>query len=118
MAIKPQFDTAFGFAEGPAAVTEGGKVGYINRKGEMVIRPQFEVGNPCGEGLWYERPRDFSGGLAAVRVAGKWGYIDRTGRVVIEPRYDCAQRFSEGLAVVGSRMGLVTRMGYIDEECA
>jgi len=54
----------------------GGKLGYINRSGKIVIEPQFD---------WAE---DFHMGLAAVEVGGKWGYINKIGKMVIEPQFD------------------------------
>jgi hypothetical protein len=54
---------------------QAGNYGYVNKKGLLVIKPQFsEVQN-------------FSQGLAAVKVGDNWGYIDKTGKVVIKPQY-------------------------------
>ncbi|MEJ1933162.1 WG repeat-containing protein, partial [Nostoc sp. NIES-2111] len=60
-----------GFSEGLASVkTESGKWGFINRQGNIVIKPQFdEVSN-------------FSFGLARVRIGKKYGYIDKYGKYV------------------------------------
>jgi len=75
--IDPQFDGAYNFSEGLAAVKVGDKWGYIDKTGKIVIDPQF---------YWAD---SFSEGLALVRVGeikpGKWGYIDNTGRYVWEP---------------------------------
>lgn len=49
-------------------VTSGGKWGYINEKGDLVISLQFD-------GADY-----FSYGLARVKTASKFGYIDPTGQ--------------------------------------
>ena len=49
------------FREGLALVKEGGKWGYIEKTGKMVISPQF---SECGQ---------FVEGLAAVKVGNKWG---------------------------------------------
>ncbi len=64
------------------------KKGIINKKGEYVIKPQFdEIG-------------DFSDGLARVKVDGKYGYVDYDGKMVVKPQFDIAEDFSEGLALV------------------
>ena len=65
------------------------KKGIINKKGEYVIKPQFdEIG-------------DFSDGLARVKVDGKYGYIDYKGEMVVKPNFVMADfYFSEDLAFV------------------
>lgn len=113
---------AFPFAEDMAAVNIGfsdtgsrsdGKWGYIDKRGKIVIRPQFDY----AEG--------FSEGLARIRIglvkAGKWGFVDKTGAVVIKPEYIQADDFRDGLArvYIGGRWGEVTpvggKWGFIDK---
>jgi outer membrane protein assembly factor BamB len=69
-------------------IKQYGKWGYINKKGDIVIEPQFDEADT------------FSEGSAPVRIGGKWGYINQTGIVVINPIYDEAGGFFEGLAAV------------------
>ena len=65
------------------------KIGYIDKAGEYVIKPQFS------------QARIFSEGLASVkRRDEKWGYIDKTGQMVIEPQFDWANPFKNGHASV------------------
>lgn len=79
-------------------VTRGGRTGYENRVGRIVIAPAYDW---AGE---------FREGLALVRVGDKWGFVDTAGKLRIPLRYDGASGFSEGLAAV--REG--PHMGYID----
>jgi len=108
---------------------DNGKWGYINRQGEVVIKPRFLVAGDFSDGLAaafrskdgngyinekgqlvFADPegcfctRPFSEGLAAFSVGTgrdeKWGFLDKTGKVVIEPKYVEAWDFSEGLARV------------------
>src|SRR5262249_33251803 len=67
---------------------QGGKWGYIDRAGRIVIPPQFDY-------AW-----DFSDGLGPVEVGLKKGYVDTEGGVVIKPQFRNALTFSEGLAAV------------------
>jgi len=78
---------------------EGGKFGYIDKTGKMVITPQFFIA------------QDFSEGLAAVRVEetvdSKFGYVNRSGNLVIGSRFNQAEPFSEGLAAVETSARIV-----------
>ncbi len=65
-----------------------GKWGYINGRGEVVIKPVYEKAGPFAEGF------------SRVALGGKWGYINDRGITVIAPSFDRAFDFSEGLAVV------------------
>lgn len=75
--IKPQFDDASEFSDGLAAVgiksgnLFGRDIGFINRKGEIVIPTQFELVHA-----------QFKCGLAYVQKDGVSGYINKTGKWV------------------------------------
>lgn len=94
----------------------GGKAGYIDRSGKVVIAPKFgDVYGPdggefhdgllkiaVGGGIYIDRTGkiaidrglyqggDFSEGLAAAtpKDRGKWGYIGPKGNFVISPRFE------------------------------
>jgi hypothetical protein len=94
------------FSEGlvPAIIGERREFGYVNKKGETVIRPQFKEAG------------DFSDGLAAVQIQeGTFGYIDKAGKFVIPPRFDGAKKFSEGFApvAIGSMWGFISINGRL-----
>ena len=78
------------------------KWGFINNKGKIVIKPQFDEADK------------FSEGLARVQIGLKSGYINSSGKFIIEPIYTFAFSFSEGLAVVGENMD--SRWFYIDHQ--
>jgi hypothetical protein len=76
------------FSEGLAAVKIGGKWGYIDQGGSLVIPPKFA-------GAWF-----FWEGLASVKLDERsplWGFVDRKGDVVIQPQFGMPLQFSEGL---------------------
>jgi len=79
------------FSEGLAAAEDKAshKFGYINTKGEFVIRPRFDAYLP-----------PFEGGFARIAKDGKIGYMDHTGEIAIQPQFLDADKFHEGLARV------------------
>jgi hypothetical protein len=118
--INPQYSVAGAFSpEGIAAVVDHAGWAYINRKGEVVIRP-FIVDNG---------PDYFQEGVARFIEKGKFGFFDRTGKVIIQPQFDFVGSFHEGLAVVcagcqkrkvgemnfweGGRWGYINKQGEI-----
>lgn len=98
--LDGEWEAAKDFSEGLAAVQTGGKWGFINTDGVLVIDPV------------YDGAFSFSEGLAAVRKGSRWGYIDKTGNTVIAFQYETTFAFSEGLAVYGE--GLY--YGYINNK--
>lgn len=81
-------------------VVEDGRWGYIDTRGAVVIRPQFE------------RAWRFAGDLALVRRGGLYGFIHRDGSFAIEPRFTDAWHFSGGLAPVE----LDTTWAFVDRD--
>jgi WG containing repeat len=90
-----------GFSEGLAKITVGGKSGFIDRSGNIVIKPQFS------------RAGRFAEGMAPVEINGAWGFIDRAGTIVIEPRFEWAFPFGEGRALVSmqGKWGFINSAG-------
>jgi hypothetical protein len=76
------------FSEGLLPIEINNKCGFINKKGQMVIKPK------------YDRAQSFSEGLAAVFTNGRWGFIDKNENMIIRPEFADANSFSEGLAIV------------------
>ncbi len=76
--------------------------GFVNKKGEIKITPQFsEVGN-------------FSDGFCAVANDNdKYGFIDKSGALVIPHQFDGAYKFINGYAVVksGEKYGVIDKKG-------
>lgn len=87
-------------ASGPLfKIEQGGKWGFIDKTGTVVINPKFD--NTAG----------FSEDMAAVLIDNKGGYIDKSGAVVIPARFDVAENFHDGMA----RVELNDKSGYIDK---
>ncbi len=78
------------------------KYGYLNWKGEIIIKPQFN------------NPTCFSEDLAGVSFDNnKWGVIDTNGNIIVPPTYDFVMRYSEGLASVklDGKWGFINKKG-------
>lgn len=89
-------------------VQKGGKYGYIDNTGKMVIEP-----------IYYSATR-FSDGLAMVVVEKSpnrflVGYIDKTGKIVVEPQFEGGAPFFEGLAMIkkNKKAGVINTKGEI-----
>lgn len=87
------------------------KVGFINVKGQEIIKPQFD---------WVG---DFSDGLCVVRNddskigTGKYGYIDTIGKVAIDFKFQYANNFENGRAKfeLDNLWGAIDKTGKIIE---
>ena len=84
--------------EGLIRIEEGGKVGFEDTDGNIVIP------------LEYDWAWDFHEGLVTVEKDGKWGYIDNKGHIVAPLEYDWAYSFCQGRAAVAKD----GKMGFID----
>ncbi|WP_248925916.1 WG repeat-containing protein [Paenibacillus hamazuiensis] len=90
------------FKEGLAAVRKDGKWGFIDRQGNFVIAPKYEIVFP------------FSEGLARFAINNKVGFINRSGEEVIEPKYTSASEFLNGMAhVEGDERGFINTKGEL-----
>jgi hypothetical protein len=112
-------------------VLVGGKVGYIDREGRLVLPARYEPAGmigidaismatpPDGMGYWQNRlvtwGRDFHEGRAAVRSGQDWQMIDAAGRELLDKPVDHIGEFQLGLAwfKVGGQYGLLDRAGQV-----
>jgi hypothetical protein len=76
--------------------------GFINKKGEVEIQPQFYNVYHFAEGLCPVQDED-----------GNWGYINKKGKLVIEYQFDKAYPFIDKIAVValGNFYGVIDAKG-------
>ena len=72
-------------------IQQGGKYGYIDTEGNILIEPIYEDARPFFEGL------------AAVRLHSEYGYIDNNGQTVIPFQFADALDFHDGKAAVGTK---------------
>ena len=84
MVIAPEYDHAWIFSEGLAAVVKDNKVGFINKDNELVIPYKFDYGYRT-----FNVDLVFEGGLSIMlNDKGACGLIDKVGNWVLEPVYD------------------------------
>lgn len=137
----PQAELVGCFIDGLAPMVTKGengefRLGYVNKRGKIVIQPQFATGYYFCEGLapvmnnggkwgfidkkgrWsippqFDEVHFFNEGLAPVKIGQKYGYIDKRGKMVIQPQFDKAFIFSNGLAQVenGGKWGFINPKG-------
>lgn len=111
IAIDFKFDYAFDFYNGIAVVISDGKVGYINKKGDYIIKPQFGKMKNYGYSFFRE-------GIAVANVGDsdnkKFVYIDQKGEIISQEYYDDAYPMSDGLAPVVKIQNGKNKYGYID----
>ncbi len=133
--IEPRFEEAFNFTDGRAAIKIGGKYGFIDEQGALVVPAEYDdaisfhegVGVVSKEGAYsyidasghplsentYDYAWPLKDGLGMVKVDGKFGYVDSRGSYILPPIADTTFGFSEGLAVVsvGGRFGYIDHLG-------
>lgn len=132
--IPCRFDYVGEFNDGLAIAITDSMYGYIDKKGEYLIKPiynlidhikygtseiSFRPYDPQKKQLFlaylkvksdtlynYDLPSiyNFSEGRAVYYEKGKYGYIDTEGNKVIKAQFAFAKNFSEGLAAVKVKM--------------
>lgn len=108
VAIAPRYLIAEPFGKGGmAAVVDKSGWHYINRQGQLVIRPViFDNG-----------PDPFSDGLARYQKDGKYGFFNASGAVVIPAQFEFAYPFVHGKAKVGEGCRLMSDGEHTQVEC-
>lgn len=105
IAIEAKYRRAWIFSDGIAAVQKDGNIGFINRKGEVVIPFQFPYyGNNLSSYV-------FKNGYCIVaNKKGKCGIINTKGEWVIEPEYEYIETFND--YVIATRAGVRCLIDY------
>jgi len=107
--VSPIYLKVKGFGDGLASFWDGLSWGFINRKGNVSIRPQF-----------YDVGEGFTEGLCPVRKnnEGNYGYINRKGIYELSPIYQLAWNFKCGMAlvVIDNQFYFINRKGKIITE--
>lgn len=108
------------FFEGLARFEENDKIGFIDIKGNVKIKPTLDFGSQQSARLMYfsEGLCIFEDGNSAPRdkygnFRGKFGYINKEGKAIIPAQFDYAGPFKNGNAIVsqGGNYGYINRAG-------
>ncbi len=110
MAIEPRYVMATAFSSGLAGVREeeGGKCGFIDKKGKTVIDFMYDEVGP------------FVDGVARAVLNGTLCYIDTSGLVILTASNTSADDFHEGLARIVNEdelFGVVDTSGKTVIDC-
>ena len=105
-------------------VQVGGKTGYVDGTGQLVITPQFNEAREFHEGraaICIGAPCRSSLLLLGPPEGALWGFIDASGRIVVAPQYPEVSDFHEGVASVctgdcGVKPTKPSSNGYIDKD--
>ena len=103
--VEAQYRRAWVFSEGIAAVQKNGHIGFINRKGEVVIPFRYPYhGNPLSSFVFDD------GHCIVADTTGKCGVINRKGDWIIQPKYDNIDAYEE--YVIASSAGVRKQLTY------
>lgn len=103
--VPAQYRRAWVFSEGLAAVQKNGQIGFINRRGDVVIPFRYPYhGNPLSEFIFKD------GHCVVADTTGKCGVINRKGEWIIQPKYDNIDAYDE--YVIASSAGVRKQLTY------
>lgn len=113
MIVKPMYDTIVPYCDGTYLVGAKGKVGIMNRSGQLLTPIKYEYIGIMSEGM------------AKIKLGNHMGYIDKNGKEVIPAKFPWPEwtdkvyesNFSEGLAMVYTEKNSDGhyKIGYIDK---
>jgi hypothetical protein len=92
------------FQEGLAKILVNKKFGYIDKTGQIVIKPQFESAE------------SFEEGLARIKLNNMWGLIDLTGQIIVNPQFDDLTKSLEDMYIVkiNDEIGILKKNGFYE----
>lgn len=103
--VPAQYRRAWIFSEGLAAVQKNGMIGFINRKGDVVIPFRYPYhGNPLSEFVFD------NGHCIVADTTGKCGVINRKGEWIIKPKYDNIDAYEE--YIIATSAGVRKQLTY------
>ena len=111
--IPAQYQRAWNFSEGIAAVYKEGLISFINESGELAFPTTFPIRYDLN---FDDIAFQFHDGLCIMRtIDGKWGMINLQGEWVVEPIYNSIDAPYHGYRRVfdGHHYGLIANNGTL-----
>lgn len=106
--VRPQFDFAWQFNCGLAAVVIKNKLGFINLNGTFVVPPQFPFNRKHYEASSFI----FNDGFCLIPDStGLVGLIDTTGKTILQPIFEEISEPVNGFRVVKKNGGMYGLLG-------
>ena len=106
--IKAEYDHAWLFSEGVAAVVKDNKIGFIDKDNNVVIPFQYPMYASYAPYTY----RFYNGYCKMTDEEGRCGLIDHSGKWVIEPKY---QRIKKPVFGKYRKVKLNDKWGLLDE---
>ncbi len=96
------------FVNGFSKITSNGKIGYINMKGEQIIKCIYD-----SYPTYYNSDGNFKEGLIRVKRDGFFGYCNEDGNEIIKCIYEDARDFTDEIALVvyQGKKGFINKYG-------
>ena len=110
--LEPTYDYLGGIYEGLSSFRENDKYGFIDIKGDVVIKPQFD---------WVD---EFSDGFCVIRNdnrelgSGENEFINKDGEIMFDKQFEYASKFENGKAKVqiGNEFVFINKVGEVIQE--
>lgn len=110
--IPAQYERAWNFSEGLAAVLKDGVVSFITPTGEPAFPRTFPIHYDDYSDIYFQ----FHSGLCVMRtINNKWGLVNTDGEWVVEPVYSSIYAPQLGFRIMtdGRKFGLLTLAGQV-----
>lgn len=115
--LEPKFDDLGSMNDGLAAASVGGKYGYVDKSGEIVIDPQYTFASPFQNEVAFVSTKNIpemrGRGIATLNL--EIGLINTSNDLLTDQKFELVQEFSEGLAAVriNRKWGYINTSGSI-----
>jgi len=111
--LNPMVDDAGIFSENLAVFYQTELAGYMNKDGQPVINPKWDIGYPFSEGMARVVIQTTLDPATYNKVGGISGFIDKIGNEVVLPQFEDAGDFHSGMAwvKVNGKYGFIDKTG-------
>lgn len=105
--VEPQFSWINKFVNGYSKVVANGRIGYINKFGNIICEPKYLEGKDFEVNI-------LSGTTAVVKSEKGWGIIDGNGKEILQSIYHQISPLKDGNAIVSLKSSTIIEYGVVD----